>query len=401
MNPGGSMKNKYLSMVLLSAIMASFILPLLIFGSSANAGSTLSFRTAPAFRGILINVTTTVAPTVTKSYSPAFQNGSIVTLVTYSNNTCAPSLNSLYPNSTETTNALGFTNCEVGTIVNRTSTDMPRWNLIPSFTGLSVYGIASWGATPQGYPTYNGMTIATQCGASGTASGCFNKTSYFYSPKQSAIEKSIGIYNGINGLPEGVLPNPANDKILPSNKTGTPTISYLVRVAVYDPNIFPNATTGKCKQVAPSNLSNPTGDCLTSLSALKAAFVTTDNAIPTINSNNPLYQAAGKPMTQVVLVGGLGAISLNASNTNLLSDSYMNSTPSYPKVVTTTIPTVATTTIAATTIAASTTILQQAASTTVPQSAATGGSNTMLYLGIAVVVVIIVVAAWTMSKKKK
>ncbi len=394
------MKNKYLSMVLFSAILAAFILPLLIFGSGTNASSTLSFRTASAFRGVIFNATTTVAPTITKSYSPAFQNGSIVTLVTYSNSTCAPSLNSLYPNSTETANALGFTNCEVGTIVNRTSTDMPRWNLIPSFTGLSIYGIASWGATPQGYPTYNGMTIATQCGASGTASECSsNKISYFYSPKQSAIEKSLGIYNGINGLPEGVLPNPANDKILPSNKTGTPTLSYLVRVAVYDPNIFPNATTGKCKQVAPSNLSNPTGDCLTSFSALKAAFVTTDNAIPAINSNNPLYQAAGKPMTQVVLVGSLGKISLNASNTNLLSDSYMNSTPSYPKVVTTTtiLPT-----IASTTIAASTTILQQATnSTTVPQSTATGGSNTMLYLGIVVVAVIIVVAAWAMSKKKK
>ncbi len=376
-------------MIIVSAIIATLIFSLALFLPNASA------RTAHVEN---TTATTTIAPIINKSYSPAFQNGSIVTIITYSNSTCLPSLATIYPNSLEAVNASKVTNCEVGTVTNQTPA-IPRWNLIPAFAGLSIYGIQSWGATPQGYPVYNGTSVITQCGASGTLAACSSKTAYFYSSKQGSNERSLGIYNGINGLPEGVLPNPASDKVLPLNKTSKASLSYLVRVSVYDPNIFPNATTGKCKQVAPSNLSNPTGNCLTSLAALRAAILTTDSGIAVVNANNILWQNGGKPMTQVSLLSSLNVspgVRLNDSNTNLVSYSYANTTPSYPK-------TTSTTTIAPTTATTAATTVASTVPTTVSgQYGSTGsGSNTALYLGIIVVIIIVVLAIWLMSRKKK
>ncbi len=301
---------------------------------------------------------------MTKSYSPAFQNGSIVTAVTYSNYHLLALLTVLFPGSSEAANASAVTNCEVGVLLtNKTSGALPRWNLIPSFAGLSIYGIAAWGSTPQGYPVYNGTTVVTQCGAAGTPAGCLNLTKYFYSVKQGIDERTLGIYKGISGLPEGVLPSPANDKLMSPVKTNTPSLSYVIRVGVYDPNIFPNATTGKCKQVAPSNLSNPTGDCLTSYAALKTALLTADSGVAVVNANNPLWNAAGKPMTQVSLLSSLNlsaAVKLNSSDTNLVVYSYVNNTPSYPAVQPTVTTTVAMT--VATTIAPVTTVVTNSTS---------------------------------------
>jgi hypothetical protein len=389
------------------------VLSLLLFSLLALV-PTLAVGGTGAIMTIYTNNTVsaaTVSPTVNTSYSPAFQNGTIVTLVTYSNSTCLPSLSVLYPGSSQAANASKVTNCEVGTPVNETVA-LPRWNLLPAFAGPSIYGLVSWGATPSGYPTFNGNVIVTQCGASNTPSSCsVTKASYFYSPKQAALEQSLGIYNGINGWPEGVLPNPANDKVLPLNKTSMETPSYLVRIAVYDPNIFPNATTGKCTQVAASSLSNPTGNCLTSLSAIRAALVTTDNAIAVINSNNLLWQNSGKPTTQITWLSSLNLTAtarLNSSNTNLISESYVSNTPSYPKVNNATAPantvttnTVVTTTAATTSIMPATTVAPTTTVAAISGSQPQGMSKTTTYVIVGLIVlVIIVVAAYALTRKK-
>ena len=388
------MGNKSSGMILLGTVLAAAVFLFLAFGSSVNAGSGISFK------GRVENttLTTTIAQVITTSSSPAFRNGSIVTLITYSNSSCYPSLTALFPGSAEAANAAMVTGCEVGDPVNETFA-VPRWNLIPSFAGMSIYGITAWGATPQGYPVYNGAPVVTQCGAAGTPSACANLTKLFYSVKQGTNERALGIYGGIAGLPEGVLPNPANDKLLSSNKTGKTSPSFLVRISVYDPNIFPNATTGKCTQVVPSNLSNPTGDCLTTYAALKNALVTMDSAVAAANGNNLLWNNAGKPLTQVALLSTLNisvAAKLNLSNTNLVSYSYASSTPSYPVVQPVVTTTVATT--VATTIAPVTTV----AATNSTSPATTGsGSNTALYAAIAVVIIIVVLAAWYLMSRKK
>lgn len=379
---------RYASGLLIAAIIVVLVFSVSSFIPYSTARSHIENTT----------LTTTIMPVVNKSNSPAFQNGSIVTLVSYSNSTCLPTLATLYPGSSEAANASKVTNCEVGSVTNQTPA-LPRWNIVPYFAGLSIYGFSSWGSTPQGYPVYNGTTLITQCGASGTPTACPKPTTYFYSIKHGILERSLGIYNGINGLPEGVLPNPANDKILPLNKTAKASWSYLVRVAVYDPNIYPNPITGKCKQVAPSNLTNPTGNCLTSLAALRAAIITMDSGVAVVNSNNILWKNSGSPSTQVALLTALNLTPgqrLNDSNTNLIAYSYSNSTPSYPTTVSTTVVTTVATTLPTT---APTTLPTTVPTTTVAQSYG-GSSNTLLYAGLIIVVILIILLAVWMMKKR-
>jgi hypothetical protein len=228
----------------------------------------------------------------------AFQNGHLVTY-TYINNSCTPAVY----NTSEARNASAVTVCEVGGPFGANITGAtPIWSIIPSFAGLSVVAYPNQGTTYNGYPVYNGMVIVTQCGIGNSTNACPGKPGYFYSPVYSSVERALGVASGINGLPEGVFPNSARDFIMSSAKNATYTKSYLIRVNVYDPNIFPNATTGKCKVVAPSSLSNPTANCLTSVSALIAAINTTDSAIATINANNINWKTVNMPTKQAVIL---------------------------------------------------------------------------------------------------
>lgn len=268
----------------------------------------------------------------------AFQNGNTVSLVYFDNFTCIPAPTAVYMNSSESVNATAVTACEFGssTGVNMTGS-IPRWGLIPAFAGLSVYGYAAYGSAPLGYPTYNGQTIFTECAAGMTSKACIRRPTYIYSPITSAIEQGVNISNGINGLPEGVLPNAARDLLVSPKKNGTVSRSYEVRVWVFDPNIFPDPATGKCMQVAPSSLADPTAHCLTSVTALQAAISTNDTAISAINANNILWKVAGRPDTQVVILAAVllpgnstnpqfgvqQSEDINLSNTNLFTWSYI------------------------------------------------------------------------------
>ena len=268
----------------------------------------------------------------------AFQNGNTVSLVYFDNFTCFPDAATIYMNSSESVKASAITSCEYGSSFGvNTTGGIPRWGLIPAFAGLSVYGNPAYGSTPQGYPTYNGQTILTGCAAGLTPNACIHRPAYVYSPIITAIENRIGISDGINGLPEGVLPNAARDLIVSLKKNGTVSRSYEVRVWVLDPNIFPNLTTGQCSQVAPSNLTDPTAHCLTSETALQAAISTNDSAIAVINANNILWKVARRPTTQVVILNAVLLLSnstdpqfavqqstdINMSNTNLFTWSYI------------------------------------------------------------------------------
>ena len=182
----------------------------------------------------------------------AFQDGNTIHLTYFNNFTCFPGPSAIFMNSSESINASSVTACEFGSAVNvNTTNSIPRWGLIPAFAGLSVYGYNAYGSTPQGYATYNGIAIPTICGAGQSSSACVHRPGYIYSPILSAIEKGAGIVGGLSGMPKGVLPNAARDILVSQKKNGTIVSSYEVRVWVFDPNIFPNSTTGKCTQIAP------------------------------------------------------------------------------------------------------------------------------------------------------
>lgn len=254
---------------------------------------TSLFAVMVLFIGTFITSAASAANTTT-----TFQNGVVVSYI-YTNNTCAFSIY----NTSEAQNASTVTRCEIGNAFGANITGAsPIWILIPNFAGLSAYAFPDFGATSEGYPVYNGTVIKTQCGIGNSTSACPGKPDYFYSPIFSMIEQKIGITNGLDGkLPEGVLPNPARDFLMSPLKNSTYSRSYFIRVNVYDPNIFPNATTGKCKAIAPSNLRDPTGNCLTSVSALTNALVTYDDAVAKINADNIVWQVAGKPMMQATI----------------------------------------------------------------------------------------------------
>lgn len=263
--------------------------------------------------------TTTVTSTVTPLKSAGFLNASLVTFGYSSNYVCTPPMNSFGFNSTETTNAAKFTGCEVGAgNSSAVSGAFPVFVLVPAYAGLSIFGVTSLGASPQGYPVFNGTVIATQCGAGGSATSCPDHPTYLYSPDFTLVEKHLGIANGVFGLPEGVLPTPAHDHVVGFNDSNS--IPWdVIAVLVFDPNIMPNAVTGQCTQVVSSNLTDPTGNCLNSLSALASAVNTKTTATANANmtQNDPIYDTFGGVSTQV-LIPGVPMVSENSpANTNL------------------------------------------------------------------------------------
>lgn len=262
--------------------------------------------------------------------SGGFFSGSLVEFYYTQNYTCEPPISSFGFNSTEVSLSSKFTVCEVGAGNSSALAHAePVFVLVPAFAGLSIFGVKQLGASSQGYPTFNGTIIFTQCGAGGSPTACPDHPTYLYSPAFTAVEQHIGIYNGVFGLPEGVLPTPAHDHVVDYEG---PTIPwYVIAVLVFDPNIYPDGATGQCRQIVPSNLSDPTGNCLTSFAALAAALTTKTTANTNANSiqPDPIYSTLGNPATQVV-IPGVSIVSENSpANSNLFIWFGVNSSQPY------------------------------------------------------------------------
>jgi hypothetical protein len=251
--------------------------------------------------------------------SGGFLNSATVTFGYSQDYLCTPSLTTFGFNSTEAANAAKDTGCEVGAGNSTAVADaLPVFVLVPAYAGLSIFGVGSLGASAQGYPVFDNQTIATQCGAGGTGAACPDHPTYIYSPDFTLVEQHLGIMNGVFGLPEGVLPTPSHDHVVGYN--GTQSIPwYMVTVLVFDPNIMPNAVTGQCTQVVKSDLANPTGNCLNSLSAIQAALGTKTAATANANAtqNDPIYDTFGGVQTQVLVPGVTAIAETSPANSNL------------------------------------------------------------------------------------
>ncbi len=230
------------------------------------------------------------------------------------------------------------TDCEVGAGVIPSGT-LPLFVLTPAYAGLSIFGYQPLGATPEGFPTftYNGTThvVLTNCpgmGAENPALMCVDHPFLLYSPYFTAVEQHLGINNGLNvtlsngqtvHADEGVLFTPSHTHLI-AESTGNTSIGwYLVVVLVMDPNIMPNPITGQCQEIVPSNLTDPTANCLTNITSLEHAMTTYDSAVIAANSNNPIWQT----LNDAFHVGGLQVIVpginspadlMNTSNTNVV-----------------------------------------------------------------------------------
>lgn len=331
--------------------------------------------------------------------SGGFYNSKEVTFIYTGNYTCTPNANTLFGNSMEAANSMKFTNCEVGVAGNTVSSGaLPVWVSVPAYAGLSIFGVNSLGATADGYPTFMGNVIVTDCGAGGTMTSCPDHPVYLYSPAFTAVEDHLNITNGIFGLPEGVLPTPAHSHIVDTDASGASIEWYAITVLVFDPNIMPNATTGQCTQVVASNLTNATANCLTSFAALQRALNTSSSAVASANGNNPIWQTLGSPNTQVVVPGDTYVTQLNNDNTNLLLLFAVKDYDFFASAVAST-TTALTSSVASTTVA-STNYTTSISGTTSPSY----GGSTTLWIAVAIVIIIIIIvviiAAMRMMKKK-
>lgn len=310
-----------------TVVFATVVIALLIL-----TGGTLALYLTQGPAGI--GPTTTLTQTKTFTYSPlvsaGFLNNKVVTFIYTSKEQCNPGLQQLFSGSAEATNASSKTNCEVGAKGSFQSNTPPAWVTVPAYAGLSIFGVPQLGASPQGFPTYMKQTIITHCGAGGSATACPMHPALIYSPAFTAVEKHLGINSGAFGLPEGVLPTPAHDHIITSDVGGQNVPWYVVTVLVFDPNINPSAQTGQCSQVVPSSLSNPTGNCLTSLTALQSAMATSNAAIAQANDGNPIWETLGKPNLQVIIPGASSVSEASNANSNLAVVFGVSSTNPYP-----------------------------------------------------------------------
>jgi len=294
--------------------------------STLTSTTTLPPTTVTQTSTSTVTVTTTTTQVVTKpvtvNASGAFLNGQVITFIYTSQFMCTPNATVFFPNAVNQSKvAMG---CEVGAgnISAFPKSAEPVYVLVPAFAGLSIFGVKQFGATPLGFPTfkYDNQTyvILTQCGAALTPTACPDHMSLIYSPAFTAVEQYLGIKNGVFGLPEGVLPTPAHSHLV-TFATNQSIPWYIVVVLVFDPNIFPNAITGQCQAIVPSNLTNPTQNCLNSISALEAAMTTYDSAVQAANANNPIWEALGKPGLEVVVPGISSPAELfNTTNSNML-----------------------------------------------------------------------------------
>jgi hypothetical protein len=306
--------------VLLAVAIAGFAL----FAAKSPSQATVTVPTT-IYSSTTIYSTITPTPSPKTWITPGLYNGSVVTFIYPYTYNCTPSLLNYFPNETT---AAKYTGCEVG-FGNAAAEAgaVPLWVLVPAFAGLSIFGVTELGASPQGYPTFQNNTVLTDCGASGTPAGCPDHPHYLYSPFFTAVEEHLGIKNGVFGLPEGVLPTPAHNHLISCCLKVIPW--YTVVVLVFDPNIFPNPVTGQCTAIVPSNLSNPTANCLNNYAALVDALTTHSSAVAAANTNNPIWQTLGGPTTQVVVPGAAVAAQLTNANSNLFEHFVVNTTNPY------------------------------------------------------------------------
>jgi flagellar basal body-associated protein FliL len=246
-----------------------------------------------------------------------FDNGQIVTFLyngTHSEQ-CTPSLATLFPSDPNATKATADTGCEVGTADQTAVAQVPQYILVPAFAGLSIFGVTALGASAHGFPTVNGTTLLTQCGAGGTSTACPSHPTYLYSPDFTAVEDHLNLTNGYGELPPGTLPTPAHDHLIDSPSTVSNIYWGITVVLVFDPNIYPSQSSPTCTATVHSNLSNPTGNCLTSFSALQNAMTGCSSSAVAFNSatSNPIWQTLESGCDQVVVPGG----SLSDLNGNL------------------------------------------------------------------------------------
>jgi hypothetical protein len=290
------------------------------FALYATTSATTKTSTSTTTTTSTTTATSTVSNSVMQSLkSGGFINSDTVTFGYSQNYVCTPSLTSFGFNSSEAAAAAGQTGCEVGGgNSSAVANAVPVFVLVPAYAGLSIFGVTKLGASSQGYPVFDNQTIVTDCGAGGTNASCPFHPTYIYSPDFTLVEQHLNITNGIFGLPEGVLPTPAHDHVV--GYIGSTSIPwYMVTVLVFDPNVMPNAITGQCTQVVQSNLTNPTGNCLNSVSAIEAALNTKTTATASAEAiqDNPIYDTFGGVQTQV-LVPGVSMVADNSSaNSNL------------------------------------------------------------------------------------
>ena len=248
-----------------------------------------------------------------------FFNGQIVQFQFFEQFSCTPSPSQLFPGDSNANAATGVTQCAVGKAGTFPTNVQPVWGLVPAFAGMSVFGVPSLGATPEGYPVFNvtGTTVLTNCTGMGSVHKCPAHPPLFYSPAITAVEQFVGITNGMMGLPEGVVPFPAHTHIVDTDAAQSDIPWNAIAVFVFDPNIFPNPVTGRCTQVVSSNLSNATSNCLTTPTALQAAMSTNSTAIYNANAKNPVWLGLGKPPAQVVIAGAASSSQYRNANSNV------------------------------------------------------------------------------------
>lgn len=258
-----------------------------------------------------------------------FTLGQVVTFVYNGSNTylCTPAMSVMFPGNSTAASAAGTTPCEVGNASQNAVSQVPEWVLVPAYAGLSIFGVPALGASSSGFPTMNGTTVLTDCGAGGSAAACVDHPSYLYSPLFTAVEATIGAASGYGGLPPGVLPTPAHDHVINTSAT-FPNVQWgTIAVLVLDPNILPDRATGACSATVHSNLSSPTGNCLTSLAALDRATSTCSSSVVGFNgaTRNPIWKElnnlTGTTVCDQVVVPG--DVSITQVNDDLNSNLYI------------------------------------------------------------------------------
>jgi hypothetical protein len=224
----------------------------------------------------------------------AFASGQVVTFTYNGSHTfsCTPSVSSLFPHDSNASAAAGTTDCAIGNASQSAVEQVPQWYLIPAFAGLSAFGLTNFNATSRGFPTLNGSAVFADCGAGATPTACLDQPPASFSPIFADVEAHAGLSGGVDGLPLGVLPYPAHDMV--ENYTSYPIVPWgTIIVYVLDPNIWPNRSTGACAALVPSNLSDPTANCLTSSAHIDLAETTCSSAAAKVaaSADNPVSWA--------------------------------------------------------------------------------------------------------------
>lgn len=319
---------------LVALIIGLIIGALVIASTGIGSSAKVSYVNHTVYVNNTKTVTQYVNKTTTMSYPimASFLGGNVISTTYTRNYTCGPNLSAFFVNQSSASKIAN--GCEVGAanVSDYPPGTAPLYVLVPTYAGLSIFGVPALGASSQGYSTftYNNITyvIPTDCGASGSPSGCMDHPLYTYSPVFTAVEDSLNITKGVFGLPEGVLPLPSHDHLL-NFETNTSIPWDVVVVLVNDPNIMPNPQTGQCTQIVPSNQSSPIGNCLNTMTALRNAMTTQDSAVGLSNKNNPIWNTLGKPMEQVIVPGATTPNTLGSvANTNIIL--YFNATSNYP-----------------------------------------------------------------------